>query len=64
MNQLENLYEKVWNELVEFVGHCPYCDSDVTFIISINKASVRVDCNNPNCNKVFFYRRVNLGSQE
>lgn len=62
--QLRNLLEEQWNELFILTMSCPYCDTINDLTISITKSSIRIDCKNPKCNKVFFYRRVNLGSRE
>ena len=62
--QLQNILEENWNEKIKARIICPYCETASNTIISVTKKSVRIDCKNNGCNKVFFYRRVNLGVVE
>lgn len=62
--QLRNILEDIWNEEFLLNMICPFCDVNNDMIISITKKSIRIDCKNNKCNKVFFYRRVNLGVLE
>lgn len=62
--QLRNIREDVWSERFILLMECPYCEVTNEFWINITKKSIRLDCKNPQCNKVFFYRRINLGSIE
>ena len=63
-NYLNNIVEDNWSDSFLLETVCPYCEIKNNMPIIITKKSIRIDCKNPGCCKVFFYRRVNLGSRE
>lgn len=62
--QLKNILEENWHEQFILTMACPYCEQISDCNITITKLSIRIDCKNASCSKVFFYRRINLGAIE
>jgi hypothetical protein len=58
---LINIQEEFWFGSFFVNQVCPYCEVIHEMIISFTKAHVKIECQQENCKKVFFYRRVNLG---
>lgn len=61
---LPNLYAEQWHESFTVNCLCPECEKVVRMHYSLTAKSIRLDCGNVNCKKVYFYRRVNLGGAE
>lgn len=61
---IPNILEEVWSEQFLLNMICPNCAIINDMLITITKISIKIECSRKECEKVLFYRRINLGVLE